>query len=215
MSFANNNNERVPGPIQGNALNGLCEKVCLQVKKVFDACMRQTTEENVSITLTDVVPVNPTYPLTFVSGKSTTSKGVITNLYVDPIDDRPNMSRLRANIGLPIEVAFTDSEGVAGSGTAVITVPIDIVIGTPEPAIIPYSVEAVVGAVLPDGVYASDTTFNVTACVTIVVKTETDVELLVPTYGYCYIPPCQEFSQDVCAGFFELPLFPGSGTVNN
>lgn len=212
MSFANNNNERIPGPIQGNALNGLCEKACLQVKKVFDACMRQTTEENVSVTLTDLAPENPTFPLTFVSGKSTTSRGIISNLYIDPIDDRPNMSRLRATIGLPIEIAFTDSNGVAGSGTAIISVPVDIVIGTPEPAIIPYEVVAIVGAVIPDGTYADGTTFNVTACITIVIKTETEVELLVPTYGYCYIPPCQEFSQDVCTGFFELPLFPGANT---
>ncbi len=215
MSFANNNNERIPGPIQGNALNGLCEKVCLQVKKVFDACMRQTTEENLSLTLTDVTPANPTYPLTFVSGKTTNSRGVISNLYVDPIDDKPCTSRLRATIGVPVEVAFTDSDGVAGSGTATISIPVDIVIGTPEPAIIPYSVETVVGAVLPDGVYVSENTFSVTACVTIVIKTETDVELLVPTYGYCYIPPCQEFSQDVCAGFFELPLFPGAPNCCN
>lgn len=212
MSFANNNNERIPGPIQGNALNGLCEKACLQVKKVFDACMRQTTEENVTVTLTDVTPESPAFPLTFVSGKSTTSRGIISNLYIDPIDDRPNVSRLRATIGLPIELAFTDNNGVAGSGTAIISVPVDIVIGTPEPAIIPYEVVAVVGAVIPDGAYATDTTFNVTACITIVIKTETEVELLVPTYGYCYIPPCQEFSQDVCTGFFELPLFPGANT---
>ncbi len=215
MSFVNNNNERLPGPIHGNALNGLCEKVCLQVKKVFDACMRQTTEENVTVTLTDLSPANPVYPLTFVSGRSTVSRGVISNLIIDPIDDRPCLSRLRANIGLPIEVAYTDSEGNPGRGNATITIPVDIVIGTPEPAIIPYSVEAVVGAVLPEGTYAGESTFNVTACVTIVIKTETDVELLVPTYGYCYIPPCQEFSQDVCAGFFELPLFPGSTPQNS
>ncbi len=215
MSFVNNNNERIPGPIHGNALNGLCEKVCLQVKKVFDACMRQTTEENVLVTLTDLTPANPAYPLTFVSGRSTVSRGIISNLVIDPIEDRQNLSRLRANIGLPIEIAYIDSEGVAGSGTAVITVPVDIVIGTPEPAIIPYTVEAVVGAVLPEGIYASENSFTVTACTTIVIKTETEVELLVPTYGYCYIPPCQEFSQDVCAGFFELPLFPGSTPINS
>ena len=215
MSFVNNNNERLPGPIHGNALNGLCEKVCLQVKKVFDACMRQTTEENVSITLTDLNPANPTYPLTFVSGKSTVARGVVTGLAIDPIEDKSNLSRLRANITIPIEVAYTDANGIAGSGSATLTVPVDIVIGTPEPAIIPYSVETVVGAVLPDGIFVSENTFSVTACITIVIKTETDVELLVPSYGYCYIPPCQEFSQDVCAGFFELPLFPGANPMNN
>ena len=215
MSFVNNNNERLPGPIHGNALNGLCEKVCLQVKKVFDACMRQTTEENVTITLTDLNPANPTYPLTFVSGKSTVARGVVTGLAIDPIEDKTNLSRLRANITIPIEVAYTDANGIAGSGSATLTVPVDIVIGTLEPAIIPYSVETVVGAVLPDGIFVSENTFSVTACITIVIKTETDVELLVPSYGYCYIPPCQEFSQDVCAGFFELPLFPGANPMNN
>ena len=40
MSFCNSNNaDRCPGNISGNPLNGLCEKVCIQVKKVFDACI--------------------------------------------------------------------------------------------------------------------------------------------------------------------------------
>ena len=34
------------------------------------------------------------------------------------------------------------------------------------------------------------------------------VELLVPSYGYAQMPSCQEYTQEVCSGFFELPLFP-------
>ena len=41
-----------------------------------------------------------------------------------------------------------------------------------------------------------------------------DAELLVPTYGYCQIPPCQDFTQDVCTGFFDLPLYPSQQPVN-
>ena len=35
-----------------------------------------------------------------------------------------------------------------------------------------------------------------------------EVELLVPSYGFCRIPPCEEFASEVCDGFFSLPIFP-------
>ena len=39
MSFCNNNGaDRCPGNISGNPINGLSEKVCIQARKVFDAC---------------------------------------------------------------------------------------------------------------------------------------------------------------------------------
>lgn len=46
------------------------------------------------------------------------------------------------------------------------------------------------------------------ACVTCILKVSMQVELLVPSYGYCAIPPAQEYSHEVCTGFFELPLYP-------
>ena len=71
---------------------------------------------------------------------------------------------------------------------------------------------AVVSAVAPDGVYNPDTQgFTVSLCVTVILKIAMPVEILVPSYGYCAIPPLQEYSQEVCAGFFELPLYPQGG----
>ena len=210
MSFNNNKNEKMPGVIQGNPLNGLCEKVCIHCRKVFDACMRQTTEEDVQVTLTNQTPADPVAPLTFVSGRNTSSRGTITGLTVDPLDDRPCFARVRGTVNIPMEIVYTDANGTTGVGDGTIGVPVDIVLGVPEPSIIPYEVVAVVGFVSPQGTYVSDSTFSITACITLIIKTETEVELLVPSYGYCYIPPCQEFSQDVCTGFFELPLYPGS-----
>jgi hypothetical protein len=34
------------------------------------------------------------------------------------------------------------------------------------------------------------------------------VELLVPAYGFCQIPPCEEFAENICDEFFSLPIFP-------
>ena len=44
--FSNFSADRCPCQISGNPLNGLCEKVCVQVKKVFDAWVnnRKKTE---------------------------------------------------------------------------------------------------------------------------------------------------------------------------
>ena len=49
--FTNNASDRCPGRINGNPVNGLCEKVCVEAEKVFDACIRQTQEEGITLAL--------------------------------------------------------------------------------------------------------------------------------------------------------------------
>jgi len=36
------------------------------------------------------------------------------------------------------------------------------------------------------------------------------VDIMIPTYGFCDIPPAEEFAENVCDEFFSLPLFPQS-----
>ena len=209
MSFCNANNaDRCPGNISGNPMNGLCEKVCVQVKKVFDACILQATLETLSVTLTDLTPSSPSEPLTFVSGKSTSNKGTITALTVTPLADRPGLSRVLANVSIPVQITYTDSNGVEGTGPGNITLTEDIVMCVPTGSVFPVELAATVNMASPNGTYVSGSTFSITACTTVVMKVLADVDLLVPSYGYCKIPPCTEFSQEVCQGVFDLPLFP-------
>lgn len=209
MSFCNTNNtDRCPGNISGNPMNGLCEKVCIQVKKVFDACITQSTLESLNVTLTDLTPASPAEPLTFVSGKSTSSKGTISSLTVTPLSDRPGLSRVLANVSIPIQITYTDNNGVEGTGTGTITLTEDIVMCVPTGSVFPVELAATVNMASPNGTYVSGSTFTITACTTVVMKVLADVDLLVPSYGYCKIPPCTEFSQEVCQGVFDLPLFP-------
>lgn len=210
MSFFTNKSERGPGAISGNPLNGLCEKVCIQVKKVFDACIKQMQEDNVTITLCDFCPANPAQPLTFISCRSTTPKGVVSNLIIDRLEDKPRQARVRCNVTIPMECIFLDANGVEGKARTSITIAEDVILFVPEPSIIPYQFEAVVSSVLLNGVQTSSNTFQCDACVTVILKIVIESELLVPSYGYAQIPPCQEFTQEVCSGFFELPLYPDS-----
>ena len=206
--FCNFQSDKCPGQISGNPLNGLCEKVCVQAKKVFDACMQQTQLTGIVLDVTNLTPDNPTYPLTFISAKSTTSQGVISNLLIEPLAERPNSARVRTDVIIPVSVAYTDANGVEGAATSTITVTKDVILNIPSASIMPYNVEALVSLVSTQGTYTGENQFTVEACVTIILKIVMDLELLIPSYGYAAIPPCQEYTQEVCAGFFELPMYP-------
>ena len=210
--FTNNPTDRTPGRISGNPTSGLCERVCIQAQKVFDACIRQTQVDGINLPLTNLTPANPAYPLTFVSARSTTTTGTVTNLQIDRLTDRRRFARVQATVTVPMEVLYTDANGVAGSATSSVTLTQDIIMYLPEPSIVPFDVVAVVSIVSPDGVFVDGTTpsFTVSCCETIIMKVIMTVELLVPSYGYAVIPQCQEYAQDVCSGFFDLPLYPNN-----
>lgn len=213
--FSNFQSDKCPGTISGNPLNGLCEKVCIQAQKIFDACIKQIQIENYTLTLTDNVPGDPTYPLTFISARSTQSTGVITNLNVERLTDKPGCARVQATVGIPVEVVYTDANGTEGVANATITVSEDVLLFVPAPSIMPYRINAEVSAVCAEGTFNPDTnTFSVNACLTTILKVSIDVELLIPSYGYTAIPPAQDYSQEVCAGFFELPLYPQGKTCS-
>ncbi len=206
--FCNFQSDRCPGQINGNPLAGLCEKVCVQVKKVFDACMQQSQLTDIILTIENPTPAGPTYPLTFISAKSTTSQGIVSNLLIEPLAERPNSARVKTDVVIPVSVAYTDANGVEGVATATITVPKDVILNIPSASIMPYSVEALVSLVSTQGSYTGEGQFTIDACVSIILKIVMEVELLIPSYGYTPIPPCQEYTQEVCAGFFELPMYP-------
>ena len=210
MSFCNSpRNERMPGPITGSPATGLCDRVCIQVKKVFDACIRQAQQDGVEVALHNFNPPNPSGPLTFVSCKSSTTKGVIGGLQIDRLENRPRQARVRADVGIPMQCIYV-AHGQEGTAETDLCMPVDIVLCVPEPSIIPFQVEAVVAAVCPEG-KINVTSATVDACITLILKIVIETELLVPSYGYCHIPPCQEFENEVCETFFELPLYPGGG----
>jgi len=209
MSFytGNRNNICCPGPINGNPLNGLCERVCIQTKKVFDSCMKQLLIQNQQVTVT--YTGTPTEPLTFVGATSTLGvPATITNLVVDRLFDRPNYARVSGNVNVPLTISFTDATSAPGTGTGTVVVPFDVVLFVPQASIIPYFIEAFASASSTIGSYTSSHLFTIDICLTIIIKVVVEADLCIPSYGYCQIPPCTEFTEDQCSGVFDLPLFP-------
>lgn len=202
-----------PGIFPGqtnNVMNGLCERICIQATKVFDACMLQSQIENYSLTLTNFNPANPVAPLTFVSGSSIAGTATVSNLVITRFDDRPNFARVQANVNIPVTVTYTDANGTPGTATGTITINQDVVMYVPQPSLTPIDVVAFGSAVIATATYNAETGgFTISACVTIILKVVAVVDVLVPSYGYCPIPPCTPYTgDDVCPGVFDLPLFP-------
>ena len=210
--FSNYSSDHCPGPMTGNPLNGLCEKVCIQAEKIFDAGIVQTRLENYSVALNDPTPADPTYPLTFVSARSATGAGTVSGLSVERRADS-NCARVQATIGIPVEIVYVDAAGREGKATGTVTLNEDVLMYVPPASVMPFTVTAAVSCVSPEGTFdAASGAFILSACITCILKVAMRVELLVPSYGYCAIPPAQEYTQEVCSGFFELPLYPQGGT---
>lgn len=235
-SYKNANPACCPGTISGNAMDGLQEKVCIQVKRIYDSCLQQQQLDNKVVTITSCAQVvsgcgcacnrdrdnqettqptsAPVPPITFESCRSTTTEGTIRNLTVDRLCDRPCFARVRATIDVPIDILFTDSRCVEYIGKGVVSVDRDVLLSIPDESIVPYTLESMVSAICVAGKYLGNNQFCMTVCVTIILKVLAQVEMLVPSYGFCPIPPCEEFAENVCDEFFSLPLFPPASLCN-
>ena len=225
-SYKNANPSCCPGTIAGNVLDGLDEKICIQVQRVYDSCLQQQQLTNVNVTISSYAQVignsccsccqpaaemstsTPVSPITFESCRSSTMDVDIQNLTVERLCDRPCFARVKGSVEIPIDILFTDSRCVEYIGKGVVTVNRDVLLAVPDESIVPFTLEGMASAVCVAGSYVSDNTFRLTVCVTLVLKVLAKVEILVPSYGFCPIPPCEEFADSVCDEFFSLPLFP-------
>lgn len=210
MSFYTDSRAGIFPGLTNNITNGLCERICIQATKVFDACLNQVQIDNYILTLSDFTPANPTFPLTFISAySSATQPATVTNLIITRFEDRPNFSRVQATVNIPVVVTYTDANGVSGTANATVSIDEDVVLYVPQPALTPINVVAFGSAVSTIGTFTADNNFSVTICVTVVLKVVAEVDVLIPSYGYCPIPPCTPFTADeVCPGVFETPLYP-------
>ncbi len=217
MSFyINNNNQCRPGPICGNPTSGLCEKALIEVRKVFDACRSIVTNTGVTVTLSNFDPAGPTNPLTFISASSDpTNPATVTDVVIDRIDNRPNFANVSATVNIPIVVSYRDANGVLGTADAVVTETRNVVLFVPQPSVTPVEITAfgafssTIGTINAEG-----TTATMTGCIQIILKVVATVDILVPSYGYPVIPPCQQTQTTVCPGIADLPLFPTAVAAN-
>ena len=234
-SYKNANPDCCPGRVSADNQNCVSEKVCVHVKKVYDSCMQQEQLDDVRVNIRGIAPVTcasngccpvcgcnpctccnndanakPVPPFTFESCRSSTIQGAIRNLTIERLCDRPNFARIRGTVDIPIDILFTDARCKEFMGHSTVSVPKDVLLCVPDESIVPYTIDTLVSAICVSGTHCGGNTFDITICVTIVLKIIAEVEMMIPSYGLCTIPPCEEFAENVCDEFFSLPLFPTS-----
>ena len=248
-SYKNADTACSPGVVNGNILTGLNQRVCLQVKNVYDSCLSQEQLDKKQITITNIVPVlpgsdcrpsgskqcrctcdenrckctcptcgagvtheeavenaeNSPCPLpqpcgqwTFESCRSSTTRGNITNLCIERLCDRPQFARVKCTIDVPIDVLFVDQRCQEWMGQATLSVDRDVLLCIPDDSILPFTLESLASAICVSGNYIGNCTFEITICVTVVLKVLAEVDIMVPTYGFCQVPPAEEFAESVC-----------------
>lgn len=204
------NNSRCSNSSRGASSSDL-QRTVIQATKVFDACMSQDTYTDTAQTV-DFGATPPTGVLTFVSATSQTQTATVTDVIVELINANcNNRYRVRANINIPINVVVTDAAGATFTGTFTYTIPKDVVMCL-NPSNTQYTFIATVAATASSGTYVSDTTFDLSLCISTILKATMEVELVVPSYGYAQIPPCRDYqAAGACENVFNRPLYPADG----
>ncbi|MGI5877324.1 MAG: hypothetical protein ACOX7W_01810 [Christensenellales bacterium] len=184
--------------------------MCIQVKKVYDACIQQERLENITVCICQIQPntARPIGPFEFVSCRSSSNRGKLKDLIITRLPEREHFARVRATVEIPIDIVFTDQQNEEHVGKGFICVHKDVILFVPNESIIPFFVDNIVSAICVTGTFAGDSCFNITVCVTIILKIVAEVDLLIPAFGFCRIPPCEEFAENICDEFFALPIFP-------
>lgn len=192
------------GRITGNPLNGLCERVCIEVPVVYDGCIARSASVAFQLVLTDITP-GMIYPYSFVSAVGY-GDATFENLTVTPQDG--NRARIRGDVVIPVVVTFTDATGRVGTGRSSVSVHKDVILRIPTRSLVPYKITVTANLASEIGNFINETTVNILCCIVTVIKVVVISDILVPTYGYSVYPDCTDGSEDLCTALLNLPVFP-------
>lgn len=183
------------GKINGNPLEGLCSRVVIETKRVFDGC--HTLRNDVTFTL--MLPNAVASPTEVLSVVATGAR--LTNYTVVQEGDK---FRVSGDFITDYTVTYVNG-GVVESQVATTCERKSVLLRLPNSAIVPYSIDAVAVLQTLSATFINNNTVSVIGCVFQLIKVTATVDILIPTYGYAKYPPCEGYP--VCNGRYE-DLYP-------
>lgn len=214
MSFyINNSNPNRPGSVNASALNGICEKVLIEVNKVFDACMSREDNDPYVLTVSDFNPANPTFPLNFITVDSIPNQpATIVSANIERLEQKPNFANVTVTFSIPLQVNYTDANGIHGTASSTVNVTRTVVLFVPQDSLSPVQVSAFAFFSSQLGSFTDNNTLSVTGCLQVIIKIVALVDLLVPSFGYPCLPPCHTMNDEseACPNFLTQPVYPGT-----
>lgn len=185
----------------GNFEDGLCCRMVIETKRVFDGCA--FTDENVTLALTTdrQIPQQVTFVAARAVGSELESYSVTRGA--------DGCSRICGEIVTRFAVTYSDN-GTLTTVAAYYREHKDFLLRLPDNnALVPYSIEIQTYNAVVSGAIVSSNSVTVTGCILQLIKAVAPVDILVPTYGYCKYPPCTGCG--VCSGIRSriFPSFAG------
>lgn len=196
------------GKICGNPVNGLCERVVIEVARVFDGCITRIPSRTFILHLENMTP-GLTPPFTYISAASS-APAVFENVNIIPLDER--RSRIEGDVVIPLSVRYTDSQGRPGTANSSVTVHREVVLNTPARSLVPFEVTVQASLASDIGTFINNDTVNIVCCIVILTKVIVLTDIVVPSYGRSIYPECNnnngDGDEDVCTRLLNLPIFP-------
>ena len=185
----------------GNFEDGLCCRMVIETKRVFDGCA--FTDENVTLALTTdrQIPQQATFVAARAVGSELESYSVTRGA--------DGCSRICGEIVTRFAVTYSDN-GALTTVAAYYREHKDFLLRLPDNnALVPYSIEIKTYNAVASGAIVGGNSVTVTGCILQLIKAVAPVDILVPTYGNCKYPPCTGCG--VCSGIRSriFPSFAG------
>lgn len=210
FTVLSNNDISPTVPIPDDRLQDLNEAVCIITSKVFSSCKDKECLADVT---SGVLTGTPPYIVTDIEF----GKAIISNSVITFINDGKNLSEVQFNLTVPYTITYTASsvpQTITGNlklGNK------NIMMYIPQSAnnnAEDYKLIAETYTDVLDGVNLVNNTFVFTVGIYEIYKIAQDVQLYIPAFGYCPVPPDAigfippPPPQDKCDRFLNDPSFP-------
>lgn len=175
------------------------QRICILTKRVFDACIQQRR-------LDEQLFVNFPEPAeTFVEVISD-GTSIISDLTITPTNTA-GCSRVRFTQTIPLQVVAQNANGDPVVCTTQVVLNQDLLMRVPRDSLVPAEVSVTTNV---RGILGSleDNILTITLCTSIIVRIVADVDIVINTCGFINLPPCNNYSEDVCSAAFAMPIYP-------
>ena len=184
----------------GNFEDGLCCRMVIETKRVFDGCA--FTDDNITLALTteDQIPQSAVFVSARVIGSELVDYAVSSS-------GTCGCHRVCGEIVTRFAVTYS-ANGALTTVQATYRENREFLLHLPDNnSLVPYSIEVQTYMTIGSGAIIGPNAVSITGCMLQIIKVTAPVDILVPTYGYCKYPPC---TGSACSGINISRIFPAA-----
>jgi len=172
------------GEICGDPRVGLCERVVVEIPRVFDGCIKHGANENFVVKL-DAMPSGTQPPFTFLCMRSD-GNAAVSDVDIHRMCPK---SRICAQVNIPVRCRFNDATGKEFAGYGAVAAQREVVLFVPD-EICECRVKVKAAFRATNGAFINNDTVSASGCTVEEFEVVGCSRLLIPAYGEFCFPEC-------------------------